>query len=377
MGVDAFRIDTMKHISRLTFNNYLTPALYEFAERCGNTDFFMFGEVCTRVRETWNRNIPALSAPFYTWKEEKAYDWGDMETNMASIELAYNDNNSVDNERTSTNAFLNGINYHTPDYSQANGMGVIDFPMHWNFENASNAYRIGLAGDKYYNDSTYNVMYVDSHDYGPDGMSTIRYNQGTQTWAENLNLMFTFRGIPCLYYGSEIEFQKGKVIDVGPNAKLKDTGRAYYGDHLEGNVSTTDFGVYTASGTVSETLSYPLANHIRQLNAIRSAIPALKMGQYTNDSAYVNGQMAYIRRYSSASEGIDSLALVTLSSGATFKNIPNGKYIDAVTGDVQNVTNGTLTVSSISKGNARVYVCCAAGFNGINGKIGSTGTYLK
>ena len=73
MGVDAFRIDTMKHISRLTLNNYIFPALYEYANKCGNENFFMFGEVCTRVREVWNRNIPALSAPFYTWKEEKEY----------------------------------------------------------------------------------------------------------------------------------------------------------------------------------------------------------------------------------------------------------------------------------------------------------------
>ena len=48
MGVDAFRIDTMKHISRLTLNNYIFPALYEFARKCGNENFYMFGEVCTR-----------------------------------------------------------------------------------------------------------------------------------------------------------------------------------------------------------------------------------------------------------------------------------------------------------------------------------------
>lgn len=58
-------------------------------------------------------------------------------------------------------------------------------------------------------------MYVDSHDYGPDSSQTTRYNSGTQAWAENLNLIFTFRGIPCLYYGGEVEFQKGQVIDVG------------------------------------------------------------------------------------------------------------------------------------------------------------------
>ncbi|MBO5100500.1 MAG: hypothetical protein J6B63_04240, partial [Treponema sp.] len=64
--------------------------------------------------------------------------------------------------------------------------------------------------------------------------------------------------------------------------------------------------------------------------------------------------------------------------GATFKNIPNGKYIDAITGDVQNVTRGMLTVSSVGKGNMRIYVCCASSFIGINGAVGQTGqTYLK
>ena len=377
MGVDAFRIDTMKHISRLTFNKYIYPGLYEFASRCGNDNFYMFGEVCTRVREVWNHGIQALSAPFYTWKESKEYPWGDTSTNMSSIEKAFNDNNTSSGAPTSNNAFLNGISYHTPDYSRASGVSVIDFPMHWNFQYAQDAYRVGINNDKYYNDATYNVVYVDSHDYGPDCISTVRYNMGTQAWAENMSLMFTFRGVPCIYYGSEIEFQKGKVIDVGPNSPLSETGRAYFGDYLEGSVTATGFGDYTASGKVETTLASPLAKHLIKLNKIRQAIPALSMGQYTNNSSYVSGEMAYIRRYTDASTGIDSLALVSVSNGATFKNIPNGKYIDAVTGDVKNVTNGTLTVASIGKGNLRVYVCCASGFTGITGKIGNSGTYLK
>ena len=37
----------------------------------------------------------------------------------------------------------------------------------------------------------------------------------------------------CLYYGSEVEFQKGVSIDLGPNAPLSTLGRAYFGDYLE------------------------------------------------------------------------------------------------------------------------------------------------
>ena len=108
---------------------------------------------------------------------------------------------------TSQNAFLNGNNYRTPDYSKASGLNVIDFTMHHNFRSAGEAWNIAQQGnDQYYNDATWNVMYVDSHDYAPEQPDEkSRFAGGTQTWAENLSLMFTFRGIPCVYYGSEVE----------------------------------------------------------------------------------------------------------------------------------------------------------------------------
>ncbi len=193
-------------------------------------------------------------------------------------------------------------------------------------------------------------------------------------WAENMDLMFTFRGIPCLYYGSEIEFQKGQVIDVGPNQPLSKTGRAYFGDHLEGSVTASDFGVYNASGTVATTLNSTLAQHVRKLNMIRRAIPALQKGQYTTSNV-TGGNMAFTRRYTA--NGVDSLACVAISGGATFTGLPNGTYIDAVTGDTKQVTNGTLSVSASGQANLRVYVCCAGGFQGISGKIGDSSSFMK
>ena len=165
------------------------------------------------------------------------------------------------------------------------------------------------------------------------------------------------------------------MIDVGPEAPLSTTGRAYFGDYLEGEVTATDFSEYQASGEVEKTLGNELSQHIIKLNAIRRAVPALQKGQYTVDSKYVKGDMAYIRRYTA--EGEDSLACVAVSGGATFKGLPNGKYIDAVSGDVKQVTDGTLTSASVGKGNMRVYVCCADGFKGIDGAIGEEGAYLK
>ena len=186
-----------------------------------------------------------------------------------------------------------------------------------------------------------------------------------------MSLMFTFRGIPCIYYGSEIEFMKGARIDVGPNAPLDTTGRAYFGDNLEGTVTATDFGDYTASGTVAETLKKPLAVHLQKLNMIRRAVPALQMGQYSTEGC--SGGMSYKRRYTA--NGVDSYCLVAVSGQATFTGVENGNYVEVVTGTPVTVSGGTLTSDPIGQGNMRCYVLQTAGAP--SGKIGPDGTYLK
>lgn len=381
MNVDAFRLDTEKHINRWTLNSAYFPTYSKY------DNFYIFGEVCARWSEFINEGGASDSPFFFTWAETESEwknNWGttfsDWSNNNELSKKHYQTHmfKSASQLETSNNAFLNGINYHTPDYSKSNGTGVIDFTMHWNFYTAGGAFGTAQGEDPYFNDSTWNVTYVDSHDYSPNDCQDVRYNAGTTAWAENMDLMFTFRGIPCLYYGSEVEFMKGAVIDKGTTAPLSKTGRAYFGDYLEGSVTASDFGKYTASGKVNETLNATLSQHVRKLNLIRRAVPALQKGQYNASDNYASGGMSFVRRYTDASEGVDSLACVAISGNATFKNIPNGKYIDAVTGDVKNVTNGTLSTGSLGQGNLRVYVCCGSGFTGINGAIGDTGlTYLN
>ena len=378
MGVDAFRLDTEKHINRWTLNSAYFPAF------SGVENFYIFGEVCARWNQYVNEGGSSDSPFFYTWKETESPwtgNWSnnvsDWETNFSNSKTHYTTyaaRKESNLTETSTNAFLNGVTYHTPDYSKANGTGVIDFTMHWNFENANSAFGTACGEDHAFADSTWNVTYVDSHDYGPQFCEKFRYTGGEEAWAENMDLMWTFRGIPCIYYGSEIQFQAGQVIDKGPTIPLAETGRAYFGDHITGNVTATGFGTYTnASGNVASTLQQPLAVHLRQLNQIRRAVPALQKGQYTTQNVS-GGNIAFTRRYTA--NGVDSLACVAISGGATFSNLPNGTYVDAVTGATQTVSNGTLTVSgNIGKGNMRVYVLKNA--SGINGKIGENGTYLK
>ena len=162
------------------------------------------------------------------------------------------------------------------------------------------------------------------------------------------------------------------MIDKGPNEALKNTGRAYFGGYIKGEINVTDFAQYNgATGNIAQTLSHPLSKHIQRLNRIRQAVPALRKGQYSTDGC--SGSFAFKRRYTDATT--DSYALVCISGGATFSNVLNGKYTDCVTGEVINVTNGTLKANCSGKGNLRVFVLDTDKTKA-PGKVGEDGKYI-
>ena len=363
MGVDGFRIDTSGHISRLTFNKEFIPQFEALGKqyenkRLNKAPFFMYGEVCTRMNDVTYRGQANLSCYFYTWKSDEAL------LNKWDGSKSYWDNQVIPEgsepvgpqllclEETtspkSNNAkMLNGA-WHEPDYSQSSGFNVIDFPMHYSYNTAQQAFSLA-SGDECYNDATFNVVYVDSHDYSPGPSDTNRFGGTDAQWAENLSLLFTFRGIPCLYYGSEVGFRRGVVIDKGPNGPLSNTGRAYFGGYITGDVEASDFGEYKASGNVAASLNHDVAQHLIRLNKIRQAVPALRKGQWTTDGCTANGGIAFKRAYK------DSYALVALNGGATFTDCPAGTYTDLVTG--KTYTGPTITVDAPNnQGQVRVLV---------------------
>lgn len=376
MGVDAFRIDTVKHISRLTFNKEFIPAFME----AGGENFYIFGETCARYRGRWNEGVPALSPSFYTWKENKDFAWSktDHKANSAYATLHFGTYKSDFNHPAwkdgIANHLLKGNDYHTPDYSMRSHLDQIDFPMHWAFANANDAFSTAVnTNDQDFNDATWNVVYVDSHDYAPDNAPENQRYAKTEEWPRNLNLMFTFRGIPCIYYGSEIEFMAGAPIDpANTKTSLDKSGRAYFGDHLEGSIVADDFGVYTASGTVEETLNHNLAQHIIRLNQIRRAIPALRKGQYSTEGCG-DGAISFKRRYKD--DEVDSFVLVAIGGQAEFNNVPAGDYIEVITGQTVSCS-GSLTSEEIGRDNMRIYVLKTPSCE-IDGKIGKDGAYLK
>ena len=367
MGVDGFRIDTSGHISRLTFCKQFIPQFAALGKqyedkRLNKAPFFMYGEVCARFGSVQYRNQDNLSPYYYTWKAPKdLMDGFDGSQSYWDTQEIYDSGTGYDaklmplcekdnaNSPESNNTFMLNGAWHEPDYSQSSGFNVIDFPLHYNFSNAGSAYGLAKSGDMKYNDATFNVVYVDSHDYGPQPSDGIRFSGSDAQWAENLSLMFTFRGIPCLYYGSEVGFRRGSVIDKGPNGPLSNTGRAYFGGYITGDVEASDFGEYKASGNVEATLNHDLAQHLIRLNKIRQAVPALRKGQWTDEGCTANGGIAFKRAYK------DSYALVALNGGATFTGCPAGTYTDLVTG--KTYTGSTITVDAPSnQGQVRVLV---------------------
>ena len=367
MGVDGFRIDTSGHISRLTFCKQFIPQFAALGKqyedkRLNKAPFFMYGEVCARFGSVQYRGQDNLSPYYYTWKAPKdlmdGFDgsqsyWDTQEiydsgTGYDAKLMPLCEKDNADSPESNNTFMLNGA-WHEPDYSQSSGFNVIDFPLHYNFSSAGSAYGLAKSGDMKYNDATFNVVYVDSHDYGPQPSDGIRFSGSDAQWAENLSLMFTFRGIPCLYYGSEVGFRRGSVIDKGPNGPLSNTGRAYFGGYITGDVEASDFGEYKASGNVAASLNHDVAQHLIRLNKIRQAVPALRKGQWTDEGCAANGGIAFKRAYK------DSYALVALNGGATFTDCPAGTYTDLVTG--KTYTGPTITVDAPSnQGQVRVLV---------------------
>ena len=367
MGVDGFRIDTSGHISRLTFCKQFIPQFAALGKqyedkRLNKAPFFMYGEVCARFGRVQYRGQDNLSPYYYTWKApQNLMDSFDGSQSYWDTQEIYDSGTGYDaklmplcekdnaNSPESNNTFMLNGAWHEPDYSQSSGFNVIDFPLHYNFSNAGSAYGLAKSGDMKYNDATFNVVYVDSHDYGPQPSDGIRFSGSDAQWAENLSLMFTFRGIPCLYYGSEVGFRRDVVIDRGPNGPLSETGRAYFGGYITGDVEASDFGDYKATGNVAASLNHDVAQHLIRLNKIRQAVPALRKGQWTDEGCAANGGIAFKRAYK------DSYALVALNGGATFTGCPAGTYTDLVTG--KTYTGSTITVDAPkNQGQVRVLV---------------------
>ena len=150
MGVDGFRVDTVRHIPRVSLNIMFNDQLMDAAKAAGKPNFYMFGEICTRYTSVWYRGHAEESTPYYTWKESNSkwadsWNWGtsasEINDNMNLVLKHYLEEDNYNGDMDSTqpksdNAYLDGITYHGSDRSMASGMDAIDFQMHRMFGSA-------------------------------------------------------------------------------------------------------------------------------------------------------------------------------------------------------------------------------------------------
>jgi len=322
MGVDGLRIDTVKHIERGNLLEYVN------AWKAHKPGLFVFGE-----------NLV------------KGYGWGDL--------------GGGDNGPSEIRPWWYtrlGDDPRDPSSGGDSGFPQLDFGLFSTFRDTVSKGTYGGTGqvlsmDWIYGNVTQMVTFLQNHDVGPDNDFKYRFKGDQWMAAAAYNLLWTARGIPCLYFGEEIEFMKGAPQDVeGEKDTLDQTGRAYFGDHL------TD-------ERIRETRSHPLYGHIQRLNRIRRSIPALQKAPMTRVSEWGCG-ISFVRDHPAAG----SLAVIGLAIGGdqqvTVEGVPNGRYRDAVTGNEIQVDAGRIGFSV--KGNsAGIYVLDGPG------KIGDDGVYLR
>lgn len=314
MGVDGFRWDTIKHMSKEDVQWFLD----EFKKI--NPDLFIFGEVAQKRHEL--HQVQEINPHWYTWRGE------------------------VNN-------------------SDPSGMSVLDFfamsTFHM-FERGDAMSNVQAAAryDHLYANPSELVTFLDNHDFGPNNDWNRRFGNNAENLTSALNFMFTWRGIPSVYYGTEIQFMRGAYADIqygGHERSLDETGRAYFGDEIE---DAPDHKVY---------------KHLKKLNAIRKAIPALQKGdwEWAGNGGYYG--VGYVREYNGQTVAV-GLAK-DQQVGFSFSGLPNGTYRDAVTGHEVQVTGGGLTFT-VAPSSAGIYVLNGPGLVGDLGagffQIDSNGT---
>ncbi len=305
MGVDAFRWDTWKHMNK--------GDIFALSDRFKalNPNLFIFGEVAQKRFEL--HPVEELNPHWYTWRGAAGS-------------------------------------------SSPSGLGVLDFygeaTFHNIFENngAFSGVTDAARYDNLYSDPSILVTWLDNHDFGPNNDWNMRYSGSPQNLAACMNFMFTWRGIPCVYYGTEEQFQRGIFCDIhdasGVQKSLDLTGRAYYGNEF------------------ANAQNHLLYKHFKKLNDIRRAILALQGGTWNWGGNFPGNGIGFTRTLNSQ---VVAVGLAKDGNASfNFTSLPNGTYKDAVTGRVANVTNGSLSFT-VQSNSAGIYVLNGPGMIGGSG----------
>lgn len=248
-GADAFRVDTVRHQPKAFWRQFIERI------RSEHPGFFFFGEAFDYEIE----NI----AP-YTWPE-------------------------------------------------AGGMSLLDFPlkaaMAQVFEQADSDYAalepaLHLKDGPWWNPYELAIFY-DNHDMA-------RLNASDEGFIDAHNFLFTARGFPVVYYGSEIGFMRGRAEHAG--------NRNYFGQDR-----------------IDAARGHRIRERLARIAHVRAASPALQRGLQLN-LEFSGHRAAFYRVYAHADE--QQTALVLLNKGDAPERYVLGEWLQP--GRWRNAFDGTV-----------------------------------
>ena len=276
-GADAFRIDTIKHMPHAYWKQFSDRI------RAVHPGFFMFGE-------------------------------------------------SFDYDATR-------IAEHT--YPENGGISVLDFPgkasMNDVFASAGNDYS-ELLGYLHLTDGVYQNPYEQMTFY--DNHDMPRMDATANGFIDAHNWLFTSRGIPVIYYGSEVGFRAGAGEHRG--------NRDYFGQQ-----------------NIDAAPSHPIRAALKRIAQLRKQSPALQRGLQANLDFNAD-TAAFLRVFQH--QGVTQTALVLLNKADTAavltvdRWLSTGTWVDALSGTPVQVADGTLETTVPAHG-IRVLVFDAANNN--------------
>ncbi|MET4226044.1 pullulanase-type alpha-1,6-glucosidase [Oerskovia enterophila] len=294
LGIDGFRIDTVKHVNFEFWETWTTEVL-DYAHSKGKDDFFMFGEI-------YDADAAKLS-PYV------------RKTDMSSVlDFAF---------QSSAASFASG--------NSAKGLSQL------------------FASDDMYTtpDSSASALptFLGNHDMGRIGylLQTTGDAQRRDELAHDL--MYLTRGQPVVYYGDEQGFAgAGDGKDKNARQSLFATQVDEYADQklITGETAGSQDRYDTTS---------PLYTHIAELSALRSENPALAQGaqieRYTDSGAGVYAFSRVDRTEKvehlvglNNSAAAKTVSFTTLTPGATYTPLYGGG--DAVTAGADGTVSLTV-----------------------------------
>jgi glycosidase len=245
IGFDGFRVDTALEVDMGCWQ-YFCPAIHAYAAANGDSNFFMLCEAFNGSEATVGSYTGTEGGgPF---KFDATLDYP----------LYFTDNSVFATASGATSLIQNHYDSVDSLYDPASRMQLVTF--------------------------------LDNHD-NPRFLSTSEASGNTNRLELALAFLYTSRGIPCLYYGTEQGFDG----TTDPN----DREDMFAGEFKDGPGGTVQ--QLGSPGVDNFNMTHPLFQWIAQLNNFRRLYPALTLGSYVNRAQNSSGPglFAYSRMLNS------------------------------------------------------------------------------